>query len=107
MQAITRLGMANSFPINKQASFRQIAEKTRLSEENVRRLIRHAVVKGIFQEKHKGVVTHNAVSRLLAEIQQTADWVGASTDELWQAASQTMNALDKWPGSQEPNDTVS
>jgi hypothetical protein len=35
----------------------------------------------------------------LAHDSQTADWVGASTDELWQAASQTINAMVKYPGS--------
>jgi hypothetical protein len=35
-----------------------------------------------------------------------ADWVAASSDELWQGAAQTVNAMEKWPGSQEPNETV-
>lgn len=65
------------------------------------------MTKRIFQEPRKGVVTHTAASRLLVEDEQTADWVGASTDDLWQAAAQTVNAMVKFPGSQEPNETVS
>lgn len=72
----------------------------------MRQIIRHAIVKGIFSEPRAGVVAHNAVSRLLAEDQVIHDWVGASTDDLWQGAAQTCNALAKWPGSQEPNETV-
>lgn len=64
-------------------------------------------MKDIFSEPRPGVVTHNAVSRLLAEDQVIHDWVGASTDDLWQAASQACNAIEKFPGSQEANETVS
>lgn len=73
----------------------------------MRQIIRHAIVKGIFFEPRPGVVAHNAVSRLLAEDRLIRDWVGASTDDLWQGASQTCNALAQFPGSQEPNETVS
>lgn len=49
------------------------------------------------------MLAHNAVSRLVAEDQLIHDWVGASTDHLWQGAAQTCKALDRFPGSQEPN----
>ncbi|KAK4206754.1 S-adenosyl-L-methionine-dependent methyltransferase [Rhypophila decipiens] len=104
-QAITRFGIAHSFPVGSEASFAEIATKTGLPETNVRQVIRHAINKDIFVEPRPGVVAHNAVSRLLAEDKVIHDWVGASTDDLWQSASQTCNALTKYPGSQEPNET--
>ncbi|KAI8962773.1 S-adenosyl-L-methionine-dependent methyltransferase [Daldinia sp. FL1419] len=104
-QAITRFRIAHSFPVGKEASFANIAEATGLSETNVRQVIRHAIVKDIFSEPRPGFVAHNAVSRLLAEDQVIHDWVGASTDDLWQGASQACNAIEKFPGSQEPNET--
>lgn len=106
-QAITRFRLAHSFPIGHESSFAEIAAVSGLPEINVRQIIRHAVTKEIFSEPRPGVVAHNAVSRLLAEDQVIHDWVGASTDDLWQAAAQTCNALAKYPGSQEPNRTVS
>ena len=107
MQAICRFKLALAVPINGQTSYSQIAERTGISEVNARRLIRHAMTKQIFDEPAPGIVIHNATSRLLAEDSQLADWVGASTDELWQSAAQTVNAMVKFPGSQEPNETVS
>ncbi|KAJ3570315.1 hypothetical protein NPX13_g5772 [Xylaria arbuscula] len=104
-QAITRYALAHSFPVGKEASFADIAASTGLDEGLVRRFIRHAVIKDIFSEPRPGVVTHNAVSRLLAEDKVVHDWVGSSTDDLWQAAAQTCNAIDKWSASQEPNET--
>ena len=106
-QAITRYKLAHSFPIGKEASFADIATTTGLDQGLVRRFIRHAIVKNIFLEPRPGIVTHNAVSRILAEDNVVHDWVGASTDDLWQAAAQTCNAIDKWSASQEPNETVS
>ncbi|KAF2969065.1 hypothetical protein GQX73_g4493 [Xylaria multiplex] len=94
-------------PLGKEASFAEIAAATGLDQGLVRRFIRHAIVKDIFVEPRPGIVAHNAVSRLLAEDQVVHDWVGASTDDLWQAAAQTCNALDKWSASQEPNETAS
>ncbi|KAI0465722.1 S-adenosyl-L-methionine-dependent methyltransferase [Xylaria cf. heliscus] len=104
-QAITRYRIAHSFPVGQEASFADIASATGLDQALVRRFVRHAIVKDIFSEPRPGIVAHNAVSRLLAEDQVIHDWVGASTDDLWQAAAQTCNALDKWSGSQEPNET--
>lgn len=107
MQAITRFNIAASFPVHKEATFAEISDACGLDEHLVRRILRHAMTKHIFKEARKGVVAHTAASRLLAENAEIHDWVGASTDELWQAASQTVNALVKYPGSQEPNQTVS
>ncbi|TGJ78458.1 hypothetical protein E0Z10_g10305 [Xylaria hypoxylon] len=104
-QAITRYRIAHSFPVGQQTSFADIATATGLNSNLVRRFIRHAVIKDIFMEPESGIVAHNAVSRLLAEDQVVHDWVGASTDDLWQAAAQTCNALDKWSTSQEPHET--
>lgn len=98
--------MAHSFPVGSEASFGDIAATTGLNESVVRRIIRHAIVKKIFKEPRLGVVAHNAVSRLLAEDQVIHDWVAASCDDLWQAAAQTCNAMTRFPGSEEPNQTV-
>lgn len=106
MQAISRFKIATTFPPGEQATFEDIATSCNLPVLDVKRILRHAAVKDIFHEPSPGVVAHNAVSRLLAEDQTLNDWVGACTDDLWQAASQTVNAMVKYPGSQEPNQTV-
>ena len=106
MQAITHFKIASSFPVGEEASFTQISKACGVNEPDVRRLMRHAMTNHIFSESRKGFVAHTAASRLLAEDDQMSDWVGASTGELWQAASQTVNAMVKYPGSQEPNQTV-
>ena len=106
MQAIVRFNMATIFPIHEEASFASISDVCGLAGPILRRVLRHAMTKHIFREPHKGYVVHMAASRLLAGESQLRDWVGASADELWQATLRTVNALVKFPGSQELNETL-
>jgi len=105
-QAIDRFNILSSFPTHEEASFEEISKTCGMNEIDVRRILRHAMTKRIFHEPRKGIVAHTAASKLLAEDLKMSDWVGTVTDELWQAASQTVNAMVKYPGSQEPNETV-
>lgn len=105
MQAITRFKIATAFPVHGEATFSQIAKNCNLDESVLRRLLRHAMTKNVFHEPRKAIVAHTAASKLLAEDQKIHDWVRVSTDELWQGAAQTVNAISKYPGSQEPNQT--
>jgi hypothetical protein len=98
--------LASAVPIHDEVTFEEIAKARGLYEPNVRRLLRHAINKCIFCEPRKGVVAHTATSKLLAEDEQLFDWVGATTDDLWQGTAQTINAMVKYPGSQEPQETV-
>ena len=106
MQAISRFGIARSFPVSEEATFETISKACNLDESIIRRLLRYAMTQRIFYEPRKNVVAHTAASKLLAEDKIVSDWVGVSTDELWQAAAQTLNAMIKFPQSQEPNETV-
>ena len=105
LHAIYRFNIASSFPIHGDASYSQIAAACGLEELNVRRILRHAMTKHIFKEPRKGVVAHTALSRVLAEDSQMLDWVGAVTEDIWPATTQAINALVRYPGSQEANET--
>lgn len=98
--------MVYSFPIHGEATFAEIGEKCGVEEGDVKRILRHAMTKRIFQETRKGAVIHTAASRLMSESPQMADWIAVGTGELWQAAAMTVQAMKKYPGSQEPNETV-
>ena len=106
MQAISRFNIASTVPVEGEATFAEIAEACGLSELDAKRIVRHAVVKDLFIEPRPGFIAHNAVSRLLRDNAVLNDWVGASSDELWQAAAQTVNAMVKFPNSEEPTETV-
>ncbi|KAJ8064638.1 hypothetical protein OCU04_006961 [Sclerotinia nivalis] len=105
LQAIIRFGIATSFPIEAKASYKQISEVCGLNEVELRRLLRHAMTNYIFHETDEGLVVHTASSRVLAEKPAFRDFIGMVCDEMWPAASRTVDAMVKWPGSQEPTHT--
>ncbi|KAK7001297.1 S-adenosyl-L-methionine-dependent methyltransferase [Favolaschia claudopus] len=104
-QAIVRFKLAHSFPVGGEASFAELASASGLTETTTRQLVRYAITDGIFTEPKRGMVAHNAVSRLLVEDTVILDWVGTAADGGWQAASRICDALEQFPGSEEPNET--
>lgn len=60
----------------------------------------------IFEERRKGVVSHTAASKLLAEDPGLNNFVGFVANELWPATSGLTEAITKWGASDEPNHSV-
>ncbi|KAI1754940.1 hypothetical protein F4782DRAFT_538934 [Xylaria castorea] len=81
--------------ITRETTFAEMAASSSLAEMTQR----------IFEETRPGVITHSTASRLLAEDSGVHDYVASCSDELWQAAAQTCNAMAQFPGSQEPTET--
>ncbi|KAK0712212.1 sterigmatocystin 8-O-methyltransferase [Apiosordaria backusii] len=105
MQAIARYGIANMVPPGGRASFDDIGRQSGLGEQMVRRLLRHAMTMRIFREPEPGMVSHTQASKMLSSPQMTA-WMRIGTGDMWPAATKLLDALEKWPGSQEPNETA-
>ncbi|KAG4431838.1 hypothetical protein IFR05_012676 [Cadophora sp. M221] len=72
---------------------------------NLRRLVRHAISNHIFCEPRPGYVAHTSSSRLLAEDAQLKAWVGFFSEDLLLPIGSTVDAMDKWPRSEEPRQT--
>ncbi|KAI1410075.1 S-adenosyl-L-methionine-dependent methyltransferase [Hypoxylon sp. FL1857] len=103
--AILRFRLAEAFPIGGETTFAELAATTGLNETHVRKLLRHAMTQHIFHEPRPGVVAHTAASRVLVEDKGLYNWLRFSTDDLWHAAYHTGDAMAKYPGSEEPNET--
>ncbi|CAG8950964.1 hypothetical protein HYFRA_00006361 [Hymenoscyphus fraxineus] len=103
-QAICRYGIASMVPVGGKISFADIAKETPLTEQTVARLLRHAMTMRIFQEPTPGFVSHTKFSKILIN-PTTNDWLRAGTEEMWPASTKVLEALEKYPGSQEPSET--
>lgn len=97
--------VAKAVPIDGDVSYTNLAEKVNVDEANVRRLVRHAITNHIFCEPRPGYVAHTSSSKLLAEDAQMQAWVGFFSEDLWDPITNTVDAMDKRPGSQEPRQT--
>ncbi|OAL70068.1 hypothetical protein A7D00_5597 [Trichophyton violaceum] len=104
LQAISHFGIAELIPPNGQASFKEISDRTPLTEQMVSRIIRHATIMRIFCEPEPGIVKHTKASRILAD-PDARDWTRAGIEELSPAGAKFAKALEKWPASEEPNET--
>ena len=128
LEAIYRWNIPACVPTDgSEISFSALAEKCQLSEPNLRRIVRYAILyHRVFQEPRVGFVTHSAASILLVNDPATFDTLGMMFDESWQAFArvgflqkkrvqtthiltcftlQTCDALQSFDG-QEPNETV-
>jgi hypothetical protein len=103
--AIYRFNLASSFPIDGEASFSSIAAKVGVPESDIQRIIRTAITHRIFAEPSKRVITHTAISKAIATTPLLYSWLGLVTEEIWPASTRIVDAIEKWPGSEEPNET--
>lgn len=76
-----------------------------ISVPDLRRLLRHAMTNRIFAEPSKGYVGHTRSSRLLLEDEPLRNWVGFMCHDLWIPIANVVNAMRKWPASEEPTET--
>ncbi|KAI1379802.1 sterigmatocystin 8-O-methyltransferase [Hypoxylon crocopeplum] len=104
LQAISRYSIANLVPLGGRISFAELAKQTGLKDQMVMRLLRHAMTMRVFREPEPGLVAHTKASKLIASSHMNA-WLRIGTHEMWPAATKMPDALEKWPGSQEPNQT--
>lgn len=92
-------------PLHAEINYSDLAQKLTLDATNLRCLVRHAMTNHIFREPRPGYVAHTSSSRLLACDAQIAAWVGFFSEDLWLPIASTVDAMEKWPSSQEPTET--
>ncbi|KAI5920336.1 sterigmatocystin 8-O-methyltransferase [Camillea tinctor] len=104
IDTICRYHVADVIPSGGQISFEDIAEKTGLDKQHVRRLLRHAMAMRILREPEPGMVAHTKASKFLA-VPYVNNWVNFECKDTWPATTRVVDAMQKWPSSEEPNQT--
>ncbi len=108
MKVVCRLNIASSFPKDRDtATYEELSQNCGLPESEVRRVIRALLPSYIFQETKDGMVTHTAASRILATNPLMSQYIDMTASEMIPAVMRLADAMQKWPGSEEPNQTVS
>jgi SAM-dependent methyltransferase len=102
--AIARYHIAELVPLGGQISFEDISKKSGMSLTMARRLIRHGMSMRIFQEPEPGMVAHTKISKFLT-IPEINAWVQVGSRDGWAASTRIVDAMQKWPDSEEPNET--
>lgn len=103
LKAIQHFKIAYTFPADKTSTFSAIAQAVSLPESDIRRILRHAMTYYIFREPTPGIVAHTALSKALVDVPPFGALIGFMTQEMWTSSTRFVDALVKWPGSEEPN----
>ncbi|KAI1768518.1 S-adenosyl-L-methionine-dependent methyltransferase [Hypoxylon sp. FL1150] len=104
IESIVRFKILGMIPYGSQVSFEDIAKKTNLDKGLVRRLLRHAITMRILKEPEPGMVAHTKISKFLARPEISA-WAAFESHDTWPAIPRVGEAIEKWPSSQEANET--
>ncbi|KAI9832129.1 MAG: hypothetical protein M1819_004480 [Sarea resinae] len=105
VRALTHFRIPEAVPLDGELSFEQIARDCNVDLDRSRRVIRHAMTNNLFQEPRPGFVAHTAASALLVKDQGLRHWVHMNVAEIWPAMSREVEAIEKYPGSEEPDQT--
>ncbi|RDW94052.1 uncharacterized protein DSM5745_01374 [Aspergillus mulundensis] len=96
LQAIYKYDIAAAVPVHGEISFAELANKIGLSEHNVRRILRYAMVfHHVFREPREGFVAHTAASRRVRENPNTRAGLGYMFDEVWPSFAHGWNDYHK------------
>ncbi|KJK96088.1 hypothetical protein H633G_00028 [Metarhizium anisopliae BRIP 53284] len=105
LKLISQFDLANEVPANGEITFGDLAAKIGVDCAALTRILLLGISHRVFNEPRPGVITHSAVSKLIADDSRVADWLGANVDDMWQSAEKTVEALVKWPSATEPKQT--
>ncbi|KAI4596367.1 hypothetical protein KJ359_005496 [Pestalotiopsis sp. 9143b] len=106
VKAIIRFDLEKSFPLGESTTFEAMAEFSGLSVRNVRRIVRHGIINHyFFQENTPGVITHSALTAILASDPAMKNSLRVELDEFWPAGVKMADAMEKWPNSEECHQT--
>ncbi|RYO80891.1 hypothetical protein DL766_010442 [Monosporascus sp. MC13-8B] len=99
-----RFRIAHHVPLDGALSYADLAQRCGLNEFDARRFIRAAISLHIFEESPVGHVRHNANSAALVST-LVHDSIGFATEEYAPAALKTSESLQRFPGSDRPEES--
>ncbi|KAI9703100.1 MAG: hypothetical protein M1820_005972 [Bogoriella megaspora] len=103
---VLRFKLDQSFPVGESTTFEAMSKYSGINTMNVRRVVRHAIMNHrLFQEKTSGIITHSALTAVLAGDRLVRNALVVELDEFWPAGVQAADAMEKWPNSEENNET--
>ena len=100
-----RYRIAEAIPAKSSIAIADLAVKLGLDEPFLTRILRHAMIYHVFCEPTPGEVAHTVSSLSLATSNSVRDWLDMTLEEWGPASVNAVNAVDKYPGSQEPKET--
>lgn len=106
LHALARFKLASSFAPTETTTAAQLAETAGLDKADTERLVRHAIANRLFLEPSPGVIAHSAMSNSIATVPLLREWIEETCENMWSSGPRIVSAIEKWPGSEEPDQTA-
>jgi len=86
VKVMLRFKLDRSFAVGESTSFEAMSKFSGLSVMNVRRVVRHAIINHrFFREDTPGIITHSALTAILARDDLARNALVVELDEFWPA----------------------
>ncbi|ORY09830.1 S-adenosyl-L-methionine-dependent methyltransferase [Clohesyomyces aquaticus] len=106
LHAITHFNMANVVPVGSTCTIPEIAEKCNIHPNDAETIIRHGLTYRLFKQQPDGSIAHSAATRAITTAPHFQGWVTHALGTMWKTTPFIVSAMEKWPGSQEINETA-
>ena len=103
---IIRFDIASKVPLDGDISYSDLASATGLEESVLTRIVRYGTLCRLFAEKRPGYVSHTLLSKLLATTELQRSFVRMVIENIIPGWLRLADALQKWPGTEEPSQTA-
>lgn len=105
MSVISHFNIAQKVPEPGEISYEDLAEKTGIQVERLRRILRCAIGNSVFREANPGYIRHTSTSKVLLQNGARA-WLGHHLDEMLPAAGKMVEFLEQYPTSESSKETA-
>lgn len=95
---LLRNNILTSFPPGSKRSFASLASEGRISESDLGRFLHFSILDRVFEidSNDPQFITHTPASKALHDSPGLRACIGQLCEELWPAASRTVDAMEKW-----------
>ncbi|PQE10357.1 hypothetical protein CJF32_00000898 [Rutstroemia sp. NJR-2017a WRK4] len=102
LKAILAYNIHNLVPLESGTTFQDLADKTSVPVKKLTRLLRFAMTDHFFQEPRPGFIKHTAATKALVLMPNIVTWSEMGMYEVSPAKMHIVDAVAKWPDSEEP-----
>jgi hypothetical protein len=106
LHAMAKFKFAESFAATETTTVSKLADSAGLDHGDTDQLVRHAIANRLLLEPAPGVIAHSAMSNALANVPLLQNWAEYTCDNIWSSAPSIAPAMQKWPGSDELDETA-
>ncbi|KAH7386754.1 O-methyltransferase-domain-containing protein [Phaeosphaeria sp. MPI-PUGE-AT-0046c] len=106
LHALVKFNIASHLPVSSSISVPDLADACNMHVEDLDIIVRHGITRRLFLLQIDGKITHSALSKALVDVPSLRTFVAGVSGNLWTALPRIVEVMEKWPGSQEMEESA-